>query len=66
MESTGEIVEYNHWHDNFWGDCLCDRCKHIDGENMLGKMLMAIRCWDCNYQECPPCPLEGDDLEPIF
>jgi len=38
-----EIVEGNSWHDNFWGNCLCDKCKNIDGENILGKYLMLIR-----------------------
>lgn len=38
-----EIVELNNWHDNFWGNCLCDKCKSKKGENNLGKLLMAIR-----------------------
>lgn len=38
----GEIVEYNYWHDNYWGSCLCPRCND-KGENMLGKLLMIIR-----------------------
>lgn len=38
-----EIVEGNHWHDNYWGNCMCDRCKSIEGKNMLGKILMEIR-----------------------
>jgi ribA/ribD-fused uncharacterized protein len=38
-----EIVEGNLWHDNFWGDCACERCKRTPGQNKLGKMLMRIR-----------------------
>jgi len=38
-----ELVEGNTWHDNVWGDCICTRCKNIKGENLLGKILMAIR-----------------------
>lgn len=38
-----EIVEFNNWHDNFWGDCLCEKCKKIKGHNNLGKLLMKIR-----------------------
>lgn len=38
-----EIVECNTWHDNCWGDCKCDACKSIKGENRLGKILMKIR-----------------------
>lgn len=38
-----ELVETNTWHDNFWGDCICDKCKHSEGKNNLGKLLMEIR-----------------------
>ena len=31
------------WHDNIWGNCNCDRCKHIKGQNLLGKALMEVR-----------------------
>ena len=37
------LVEGNHWHDNFWGDCYCRICKEIYGRNKLGKILMDIR-----------------------
>lgn len=37
-----ELVEGNHWHDNFWGVCHCDECGK-DGENHLGKVLMEVR-----------------------
>jgi ribA/ribD-fused uncharacterized protein len=38
-----ELVEGNWWHDNFWGNCSCNKCSNIKGENMLGKLLMKIR-----------------------
>lgn len=38
-----ELIEGNYWHDNTWGDCYCDRCKDIKGQNLLGKLLMQIR-----------------------
>lgn len=38
-----KLVEGNMWHDNYWGDCYCDRCKKIEGQNKLGKILMQIR-----------------------
>ena len=38
-----ELEEGNHWHDNYWGNCSCDRCKSILGKNMLGKILMRVR-----------------------
>lgn len=43
--STGEVmlIEGNYWHDNTWGDCYCDKCKDIKGENLLGYILMLVR-----------------------
>ena len=38
-----ELVEGNTWHDNFWGNCTCEKCRDIPGENHLGKILMDIR-----------------------
>ena len=44
---TGEIVERNTWHDNFWGVCNCSKClssgKTANAQNNLGKLLMALR-----------------------
>ncbi len=43
--NTGDedLVEFNEWHDNFWGDCTCEACSGIVGENHLGKILMETR-----------------------
>lgn len=45
--ATGDkkLVEGNLWHDNFWGDCHCDRtnCIITPGWNILGKLLMSLR-----------------------
>ena len=43
--ATGEakLIEGNTWHDNYWGNCTCSRCRHIEGRNQLGKTLMSIR-----------------------
>ncbi len=38
-----EIVEGNLWHDNFWGDCSCAKCKNRAGRNALGEILMKVR-----------------------
>jgi ribA/ribD-fused uncharacterized protein len=38
-----ELIEGNHWHDNYWGDCRCEECKDILGRNVLGTMLMMVR-----------------------
>lgn len=45
LVATGNtvLVETNYWHDNFWGDCYCQKCELVKGENHLGKMLMEIR-----------------------
>ncbi|HNW88031.1 MAG TPA: NADAR family protein [Bacteroidales bacterium] len=42
---TGDqpLQEGNYWHDNFWGNCLCEHCMEIPGENVLGKLLMEVR-----------------------
>ena len=37
------LEEGTYWHDNYWGNCYCDRCKNIVGKNELGKILMRIR-----------------------
>jgi ribA/ribD-fused uncharacterized protein len=42
VQTNGELVEGNTWHDNFWGDCNCNKCK-AKGVNMLGKLLVKIR-----------------------
>lgn len=36
------LIEGNHWHDNVWGSCLCDKCGRR-GANALGRMLMKLR-----------------------
>ena len=45
--STGDatLVEGNKHHDNYWGQCICERClaKNVAGQNRLGKILMEIR-----------------------
>ena len=38
-----ELIEGTTWHDNYWGNCSCDKCKNIEGKNMLGKTLMRVR-----------------------
>ena len=37
------LEEGNTWHDNIWGNCKCEKCKNIPGENRLGKTLMRVR-----------------------
>ena len=37
------LIEGNTWHDNYWGDCQCEKCINIKGKNILGKILMGVR-----------------------
>jgi hypothetical protein len=45
LKKTGksELIEGNYWHDNIWGDCMCNRCNRIKGLNYLGNILMEVR-----------------------
>lgn len=45
LMATGdaELIEGNTWHDNYWGDCSCERCCKKQGRNKLGQTLMRIR-----------------------
>lgn len=40
---TAELIEGNTWHDNCWGNCTCEKCKDIEGKNLLGNILMELR-----------------------
>lgn len=37
------LIEGNWWHDNYWGDCNCEKCQNKEGKNTLGKILMRVR-----------------------
>lgn len=37
------LIEGNYWHDNTWGNCTCEKCTSIQGQNRLGVILMKIR-----------------------
>ena len=43
--ATGQmdLIEGNHWHDNFWGSCRCTACQLVEGQNWLGILLMRVR-----------------------
>ncbi len=36
------LIEGNYWHDNFWGNCMCESCCDT-GRNELGNLLMDVR-----------------------
>lgn len=40
---NAKIIEFNTWHDNFWGQCTCQKCEKTAGENNLGKIIMQVR-----------------------
>jgi ribA/ribD-fused uncharacterized protein len=45
VTGNAHLTEGNYWHDNFWGDCWCERpqCKATTGLNYLGQILMWVR-----------------------
>ncbi|KKN02491.1 hypothetical protein LCGC14_1117170 [marine sediment metagenome] len=42
VRSCGDIIEWNYWHDQYWGRCTCSRCGG-KGQNHLGVILMKLR-----------------------
>lgn len=37
------LIEKNNWHDQYWGQCTCERHYHWPGANVLGRLLMRQR-----------------------
>jgi len=42
FDTPREIIEYNPWHDTFWGRCTCPTHRGR-GQNWLGELLMEVR-----------------------
>lgn len=42
MDNKQPIVEWNYWHDIYWGKCTCSRHNGI-GSNRLGVLLTQLR-----------------------
>lgn len=42
---TGDsiLIEGTKWHDNYWGNCVCSKCKNTAGKNKLGSIIMQVR-----------------------
>lgn len=39
-----DLIELNHWHDNYWGVCTCIECyEKKDAHNMLGRLLQIVK-----------------------
>ena len=53
-----DLIEGNTWHDNYWGDCKCSRCRYTKGQNMLGKILMRVRYDIQKEEERKPMAIE--------
>ena len=34
--NTAILIEGNWWHDNYWGDCLSEKCLNKEGKITLG------------------------------
>jgi ribA/ribD-fused uncharacterized protein len=43
------LIEGNTWHDNTFGNCVCEKCVSIPGLNVLGNVLMLIRTNECAF-----------------
>jgi ribA/ribD-fused uncharacterized protein len=44
LASHGDLlVEWNTWHDNYWGVCVCGRMHCRGGQNRLGSLLSHLR-----------------------
>ena len=41
--TNGPFVEWNYWHDNFWGHCCCKRCENRPHLNNLGKLIDKLQ-----------------------
>lgn len=43
--STGydKLINGNTYHDNYWGNCTCKKCRDTEGSNRLGSNLMLVR-----------------------
>ncbi|KAK3918486.1 Retrovirus-related Pol polyprotein from transposon 412 [Frankliniella fusca] len=54
---NAELVENNYYHDDFWGNCLCQLHKWRMGENVLGQTLMLVRSF------INPCHTSRSTLE---
>lgn len=43
LTAPAKLVEGNWWHDNFWGECVCSKCKDKTKHNHLGILTMKVR-----------------------
>jgi ribA/ribD-fused uncharacterized protein len=43
QSSDADLVEWNTWHDNTWGQCTCTRCQGKLSQNLLQNALIQVR-----------------------
>lgn len=43
LTKTKMLINMNNRHDNILGYCYCKKCKNIEKQNILGKILMEVR-----------------------
>lgn len=43
LQHAGPLVEYNYWHDNYWGHCTCSQCRDVEHHNKLGKLIEQVK-----------------------
>jgi predicted NAD-dependent protein-ADP-ribosyltransferase YbiA (DUF1768 family) len=45
LAATGhrDLILENIKHDNYWGTCVCDKCKHLQHQNLLGETIKQVR-----------------------
>lgn len=55
LDRTGDaiLIEGNHWHDRYWGVCLCE--DHCAGANVLGQLLIQVRAENRGETPKPIC-----------
>jgi predicted NAD-dependent protein-ADP-ribosyltransferase YbiA (DUF1768 family) len=43
QSADADLIEWNTWHDNTWGQCTCARCQGKPSQNLLQKALIQVR-----------------------
>lgn len=63
--SDEDLIEWNHWHDNEWGTCICHKCKASQKalRNLQQKTLIRVRnLFAFEADAAPPEPIQKELL----